>query len=196
MNYATIHKENDMPSFMESSDKRLKVLFKNWAEPNNGRMLWQVDVFVANTLINDKIFSNDWNYINNEINRLQLNDLNNEFYYLPVEGKSKLINSKTNAIIDLPFYSASTVRFYGNKFQHNMLIEVYIDIIVLTSIIDFSFFSYKKDFDGYIIDAQLESENTLSIEYYLISNGKRTVHHKIVDSSDFKILEIDELKYR
>lgn len=194
MNYTKVHKVNQMPSFMESNDGRLKIEFINWAEPNNGRMLWQVNVLLDNISINDKLFPNGWNYINYEINRLQLNDLNNDFFYLPVEGKSKLINSKTNHVIDLPFYTASTVRFYGNKFQFNNLIEIYNDTIILTSTKNQTFKCYKRDFEGYIIDAELKSENECLIKYYLIDNGQRIVRNKEILIDEFSLIEIDTIE--
>lgn len=190
MNYTKVHEANGMPSFMKSSDGRLKIKFITWVEPNNGRMLWQVDVLLDNVSFNDKAFPNGWNYINYKIKRLELNDLNNDFFYLPVEGKPKLIDSQTNHVIDLPSSSpASTFRFRGNKFQFDHLIEIYDDTIILTSTKNQSFKCYKKDFEGSIIDAELKSEQECLIEYYLVENGQRIVRNKEILIDEFKPID-------
>jgi len=175
---------------MLSSDGAFKIQFVSWAEPNNGRMLWQINIFLNDILINKKVFENEWNYINFEINKLQINDVNDTFYYLPAEGKSKLIEKETHRIIDLPSYGASTVRFYGNKFQFNKLLQIYSDTIVVTEIDDFTHYCFEKDFDGYIIDGTFLNRKVIEVEYYVIENKERKVFTKEIVFNKFIKIEL------
>jgi len=118
-----------------SSDKNLIVDFIDCIEPNNGRMLWQVNVNYKSQIINSKLFQNNWNCFNFEIKNWKMNDSSNKFYFLPIEGNSKLIIQDSFKIIKLPYQSVSTVRFLGNKFVGTNLIEVYDDQLVITDLL-------------------------------------------------------------
>lgn len=170
---------------MVSSDERLRVQFKNWREPNNGRMLWEVEVTLDEIIINDLIFKDEWNYLNFEIEKLELTNEERSFYYIPVESTSKLIESKTKKVIELPFYGVSTVRFQGNKFQFDRLIQIYSDTIIITHLSTFESMCYEKTFDGHIMNAIFKSKENLELTYYTIKNGLRSEHQKNIASSDF-----------
>ena len=46
----------NLPTKIISSDNKLEFEVLNWEEPNNGRMLWKVNVLFKNKNINDKVF--------------------------------------------------------------------------------------------------------------------------------------------
>lgn len=109
----------------------------NYAEPNNGRMLWEVNVSYIGGNINLKLFPNNWNYLNFKIKHWEINDRLNQFYFLPIEGNSQLIIQENFKIISLPYQPVSTVRFLGNKFVGTNLIEIYEDQLVITDLMTF-----------------------------------------------------------
>ncbi|WP_298516585.1 hypothetical protein [uncultured Kordia sp.] len=114
------------------------------AEPNNGRSLWKVNVLYNNTNINEKLFSNNWNYINERIDHWQQEGFG--YVYIPVEGTAKLIHLDILEIHDLIYERISTVSFIGNSFQCNKLMEVYSDVIKITDLatLQTRLFNYKN----------------------------------------------------
>ena len=117
-----------------SADEKLEVKFLGTIEPNNGRMLWKVEVFFQNKNINNLIFGENWNVFNFELDKWVIEDEKNRFYYLPIEGISILIDTKTLKIHYLPNQPLSTIYFKGNIFEDDFLIEKYDDIIVKTDL--------------------------------------------------------------
>lgn len=165
--------ENGMPSKMISSNGRMQIEFKGWAEPNNGRMLWKVDVFFDNQLINDKVFKNGWNYLNEKINQLDLEDDSNLHYFIPSEGNSRLIVSNTMKVIDLHYKGVSTSKFIGNQFTFNRLLVIYSDQLIITFLSNYQSIYFDKNFNGHIFKAELISENEISVQYYNVVDKER-----------------------
>jgi hypothetical protein len=117
-----------------SADKKLEIKFLGVEEPNNGRMLWKVEVFYQNESINDLIFDKNWNVFNFELDNWIIQDSKNRYYYLPIETNSVLIDTKTFKIHRLPYEGLSTIRFKGNEFEEDCLIESYDDRVVKTDL--------------------------------------------------------------
>ncbi|WP_375562581.1 hypothetical protein ACE193_08555 [Bernardetia sp. OM2101] len=117
-----------------SLDKKLEIKLLGIEEPNNGRMLWRVEVFYQNKNTNDWIFNKNWNVFNFELDNWVLQDPKNRYYYLPIETNSVLIDIKTLNIHRLPYQGLSTIRFEGNRFEENFLIEKYNDLVVKTNL--------------------------------------------------------------
>lgn len=117
-----------------SKDQKYLLQTIGYHEPNNGRELKEVKVFKDGNDISS-VLSGNWNYINYRTDKYQFNSDNSEFVYISFEGHPKLIKTKDDKILDLPYQPLSTVRFIGNKFENNYLIEVYRDEIVLTDLV-------------------------------------------------------------
>ena len=124
---------NPIPSKF-SADKKLEIKFLDCEEINNGRMLWKVCVLYEDTNLNEFIFTSDWNYLNFELDKWIIQDEKNRFYYLPIESKSILIDTKTLKIHSLPNQFLSTIRFKGNYFEDDFLIEKYDNITIKTDL--------------------------------------------------------------
>ncbi|WP_298425949.1 hypothetical protein [uncultured Kordia sp.] len=116
----------------KTSDGKLIVDFIESVEPNNGRLLFKINVIHNNININEKLFSNNWNYINFRIDKWQLEGFG--YVYIPVEGTPKLLHVDTLEIHDLSYRRISTVLFLGNIFEFNMLVEIYSDVIEITDL--------------------------------------------------------------
>lgn len=124
---------NPIPSKF-SLDKKLKIEFLGLDEINNGRMLWKVSVFYETTNIDELIFIKGWNYLNFELENWILQDKENEFFYIPIESQSILLNAKTLKIHRLSYQALSTLRFKGNYFEKKFLIEKYDNSVVKTNL--------------------------------------------------------------
>lgn len=168
------------PETKISSDGLLQVDFISWAEPQNGRMLWQVDVRHQGENINQKIFGGDLNYINLKINKWELEDEQERFYFIPVEGISKLIVKANFEVISLLYKAGSTVRFRGNKFQFGHLIQIWSDEIVLTNLESFKSIKLKWKKEGYIIWAEMINTNEIKVDSCIVQNGKREMHTNVM----------------
>lgn len=195
MDTQTIHTEvinlNGMPHMMISSKGLLKIQFLSWEEPNNGRMLWKVDVFFDNRNINNQIFENNWNYLNQKIDQLSINDENEQYYFLPTESKGTLLKIskkkffkgyKLHKII-LPYTKVSTWSFIGNQFGFNKLLTIFKDQINVTDLLNYKTFYLLNDEDGYIFNAELLNKDEVKIAYYKIVDKERIESSKTVKIS-------------
>lgn len=179
--YTEVIKLNGMPHKMLSSKGLLRIQFLNWVEPNNGRVLWKVDVLFENRNINKQIFENNWNYLNQKIDQLSINDENEQYYFLPTESKGTLfkISKKKffggyNLIkIDLPYKNVSTLSFIGNQFGFNKLLTIFTDQINITDLNNLKTSYLLKDANGHIFNARLLNENEVRIDYCKIIDKER-----------------------
>jgi len=119
-----------------SSDGFFRIKFVGHYEPNSGRQLWLIAVFLKNNDITSKLFGSNQVPINFHIDNWVLESKNLDYVYVPVEGSAKLYNRTSGKIIDLPYKGISTALFLGNYFTGNQLVEVYTDEVVITNLID------------------------------------------------------------
>jgi hypothetical protein len=133
-------------------------------EPNNGRELWEVKVFNESKDITSLLTSSR-GFINFNTDQFQIDTNDSEFVYIPFEGVPKLIQTNDFTIIDLPYQPLSTVRFIGNKFERNHLMEIYRDVIVLTNLQTLNSNTIKINDISTIEWAEFVNEQTLSVEY-------------------------------
>lgn len=117
-----------------SKDGKLQVQALGLVEPNNGRMLWEVEVFYEEVNLNEFIFPKGWSYLNFNLTGWVLEDEKSHFFYIPVETQSILINAKTLAIYKLSVQSLSTAGFEGNYFKDGFLVEIYEDVKIMTNL--------------------------------------------------------------
>ncbi len=117
-----------------SIDKKLEIQFLEVEEPNSGRMLWKVSIIYEGVNLNEFVFLNDWNYLNFELDNWVLEGYATDYYYIPTETQSILIHQNTLKIEYLPAQPISTVRFEGNYFKGDFLIEKYADKFVKTNL--------------------------------------------------------------
>lgn len=150
-------------------------------EPNNGRMLWKVNIELYGENINHKLFKNGWNYINYEIDNLQISDDENKFYYIPVEGTPKLIKRSSNEIIDLKFKALSTASFLGNKFLNTFLLEVFDNEIIITNLENFTHYSFKPDKNESIDSINIIDSFYFEVQTFQSISGKKVLNSKVIN---------------
>ena len=116
---------------IESTNSEFKIEFIKPIEPNNGRMLWKVNLFRNDLNVNSQIFKNDWNCLNYSLSLWEFES--SDWYYIPIEGESILISKDTFQISKLKYQNVSTARFKGNTIHKDKLIEVFTDSISITN---------------------------------------------------------------
>ena len=168
------------PDFMVSLSKKLKIDFLTWAEPNNGRMLWQVDILINVRNQNEKVFQEGWNYINFEISKLMLEDEEGTYFYIPNEKKAVLIRVADMYVHELQQSISIPSCFVGNSFGYGNLLEVFSDGLILTSLQSFKSIVYKRDFKGAILDAEIKAVNEIEIKYSDVIKKQRIEHSKMI----------------
>ena len=121
-----------------SLNKKLKVKFIDYAEPDNGRELWRVEVGYEGEDITAEVFSGGWNYLNFNLENWDPEDKKTGYFFLPAEGRAILIDTKTKLkklkFHVLPYQNISTARFRGNRFEFGRLLEIFLDIVVITDL--------------------------------------------------------------
>jgi hypothetical protein len=148
---------------VESTNSELKIEFIEPIEPNNGRMLWRVNLFRNNINVNSKVFKNDWNCLNYSLKLWEFES--SDWYYIPIEGESVLINKNTFQISELKYQNVSTARFKGNKIDKNKLIEIFTDSILITNAITKESIEIDWKLKGILKSIKLINDNELEIRY-------------------------------
>ena len=127
-------KGNKMFPTKQSSCGQFTVKCKGYAEPNNGRELWLVDVCYKNRNIN-KLLPRGNDGINFRVDQWVFECPNQEYLYIPTEGQASLIHMPSLNIYSLPFVGVSTHGFIGNSFSEGALTEIYRDNDVITPLL-------------------------------------------------------------
>mgnify|MGYP001351028480 CR=1 FL=1 len=183
-----VDKNNGLPTCLETLNGRLKIELLGWAEPNNGRMLWQANCSFDDKSINQDVFSNNWNYININIDNIQICDDTERYYFIPVEGTAILIDSTLKEIVKLPYVGTSTSSFQSSTFTEEFLIQTYFNSIVLTNLKSHISYIYHEKTGQNFLKTSLSSRNQITIRFYKVENQIRTEDDLIIDISKFKKL--------
>ena len=146
-----------------SSNGELEIQFVTSKEPNNGRMLWVVDVILNKININDKIFGNKWNCLNYDLTLWELE--NSNYYYLPRESKAIILKKDSVETIELKYQNVSTIRFEGNIFHKHWLIEIFKDSIELTNLLTLRNRKIEWIKKGNLKSIEIDKSENLKINY-------------------------------
>jgi len=96
-----INNQQGNPSALISKCGAVKIKIISWAEPNNGRMIWQADIYLNEEKINKKVYESTWNYINYSIDKMMIADKKENYWYIPVEGTSRIIRRSDKQVFKL-----------------------------------------------------------------------------------------------
>ena len=132
-----------MNTIYKSTNQQIQIEIIGYDEPNNGRALHVVNLYINGELQNEKYFGN-WNRLNENLSEYNMNALNGDFVFIPAEGKSFLIDSINLNKIELPYKALSTLTFKGNKFTESELIINYTDETLNFNLIDYTFINDNK----------------------------------------------------
>ena len=93
-------------------------------EPNNGRNLWLVDLYI-NGVLKNELFKNNGNYLNFNLDKYCFQSLNNDYIFITAETNSFVIETSSLNVYYQPIVLLSTLFFLGNVFTKNKLVIVY-----------------------------------------------------------------------
>lgn len=185
--------DNGYPQQMASADGRLRIDFVGYAEPNNGRELWRVNVFLDGLQIDDQIFhqsiQGQWNFVQSAVFKLMLASPDRRYYFVPTEGSGVIINGKDGSIFMIPSYRSKAsdsyrrYSFVGNLFYEEDLIMVYRNQLVKVSLSDFNVQYGLWRGEGLIFDVEIGAEGLAFACYEVIERQRREY---LIRMSDFE----------
>jgi hypothetical protein len=133
----------ELPEFKFLTEKGiLKLKGIDIIEPNNGRMLYKIDLFLNDKKVTEEYFGN-WNYINFYLT--QYSPSNNDWIYIPKEGEHFLIKISTLEKVELPYIPLSAATFIKNIFVNDYLIILFSDKVILKNLINEAIRTIDKD---------------------------------------------------
>ena len=151
-------------------DKKYSAIYQNteavlhitdYAEPNNGRSLWQANWYINNELKNE-IFKNKSLYLNFNLDQFCFASEDNRYVFIPDEGESIYFDLSTLQVYYLPNQMLSTLTFLGNYFYKNQLLVVHRDNYILVNLITHKIQSI--DFKDAKISSFSTNNETISLE--------------------------------
>lgn len=157
--------------YLSSKDGKFIIQIIDEVEPNYGRMLWKVNVFLNGSNINSKLFSENWNHINYGISNLEIE--NNEFYYVPIEGSAVLIRKNNAEIIKLKSLEISTINFKGNMFLDKFIIELLYNGISITNLQTFENKSHTLPKGKWLSHCEIINNNSLKLHTLEVIDYKK-----------------------
>ncbi len=114
---------------VQSFDFELQII--DYDEPNNGRALWIANIVIKKE-IHNQFFKHRWNRLNFSLDSYQICDEKEKYIFVPAEAHAFLLPTQAPYTpIYLPYKALSTLSFIGNFFQHDYLIVLYTDGILL-----------------------------------------------------------------
>ncbi|MGY4385168.1 hypothetical protein ACVWYN_002204 [Pedobacter sp. UYP24] len=119
-----------MSTVLKSTLHNIVIELTGWDEPTNGRMLHTANLLINGQIANATYFD-DWNRLNEQLDRVTIDSIDGKFVYIPAESGGFLIDTITLKKVSQPYKDLSTVKFIGNSFFNETLIVVYTDEIVL-----------------------------------------------------------------
>jgi hypothetical protein len=148
---------------VESTNSEFKIEFIEPIEPNNGRMLWKVNLWKNEININNQVFKNEWNNLNYNLKLWEFEG--SDWYYIPIEGESAIIHKNTFQIFYLKYQNVSTARFKGNKIEKDKIIEVYTNSISITNMTTRENIEVDWELKGVLKSINLINDNEIEIRY-------------------------------
>lgn len=106
-------------------------------EPNNGRMLYEVDLKINDELVTDRFFDKNWCHIN-MYSTYEPDSPDGRFFFVPKESGGFLLDTLNNfSVIGLPNKALSAAKFIGNAYFNERLFLVYRDEVVVLNLLTF-----------------------------------------------------------
>lgn len=104
-------------------------------EPNNGRMLNEIDLKINGELVTQRYFSDNWHHIH-LYKEYEPDSPDGRFFFVPKEGGGFLLDTLNNfSVIGLPYKALSAASYIGNAYFNERLFLVYRDEVVVTHLL-------------------------------------------------------------
>lgn len=167
----------ELPEFKILTQKGVLLLkCIDSVEPNNGRMLYKVNLFLDDKNITEEYFDS-WNYIAFYLN--QYSPSNDEWIYIPKEGQHFLVKISSLEKISLPEVPLFAASFIKNIFVDHYLIVLCNNQIICKNLVNGTVINIEQDHKK-VYFRNLKLLNLDKIEIELIDSSSR-----IIDLNDF-----------
>jgi hypothetical protein len=100
-------------------------------EPNNGRMLSEVDLKINGAVVTARYFSASWHHVH-LYEKYEPDSPDGRFFFVPKEGGGFLLDTHHDfMVIGLPYKALSAASYIGNAYFADRLFLVYRDEVVV-----------------------------------------------------------------
>ncbi len=139
-------------------------------EPNNGRMLYVVQLLLDEADVTRQFFDG-WNHINTNLHKYVPVSGNKQWIYIPKEGDHFLINTATLEKTGLPDLEVSATTFIGNLFIGGYLLIVGKRQLISKNLhTGATALLNQYDAHTYFKEVQINDEHSITI---VLSNGAK-----------------------
>lgn len=114
----------------KTKNGNIELRIVGYDEPNNGRELHIVELYINGENCTSKYFKDNWNRVNFNLKDYLFESPNFKYVFIPAESVSFIINTETLDSTPLPYKGVSTALFQKNEFIGNNLIIHYSDEII------------------------------------------------------------------
>ena len=120
---------------IKSKFHNIELIEYGVVEPNNGRMLYEVDLKINGELVTERYFDKNWRHIH-LYSKYEPDSPDGRFFFVPKEGGGFVLDTLNNlAVIGLPYKALSAATYIGNAYFNERLFLVYRDEVVVFSLL-------------------------------------------------------------
>jgi len=145
-------------------NNRVSLVLLNADEPNNGRMLWGVELLVDSEELGSKL-TDFWNYISYSLERFEFQSPNEKFIFVPFEKYGYLLELNNESINHYKLLKGDSW-FKFNVFSNDFLAIFYHGSAYTVNLLSKEIKTIKIGKDVDIIEALFFNDNQLEITYY------------------------------
>ena len=116
---------------IKSKFHNIELIEYGVVEPNNGRMLYEVELKINDEVVTERYFDKSWPYIN-MYSAYEPDSPDGRFFFVPKESGGFVLDALHNfSVIGLPGKALSAAKYIGNTYFGNRLFLVYRDEIAV-----------------------------------------------------------------
>ena len=119
------------PNITKSKFHEIELIKHGWVEPNNGRMMDEVDLKINGEIVTDRYFSRGWNHTV-IMSHYEPDSPDGRFFFLPKESGGVLLDTQNNfSVIGIGSNSVTAATVIGNTYFNDRIFVVYSDEVVV-----------------------------------------------------------------
>ena len=128
---------------VKSAFHDIELIQHGVVEPNNGRMLWEVDLKINGQLVTEKYFGN-WLYTTMG-DRYTAESPDGRFFFISREGGGLVLDAQRNfKALGIAYRGLSASTFQGNRYDGDWLIIVHRNEVIMFDLLEGK--QYSLDF--------------------------------------------------
>lgn len=119
------------PHIVKSKFHEIELIEYGWVEPNNGRMLNEVDLKINGEVVTDRYFSRGWNHTV-MMRHYEPDSPDGRYFFVPAESGGMLLDTQSNfSAVGLGSNSITAATAIGNTYFNDRILVVYRDEVVV-----------------------------------------------------------------